>query len=386
MDSIIKRFDGVVDNDLVICPRGVAYQRNMKYRVAYGDDYLRKFAAYDEGISKAVNAGRCEFMLQHVPAGGRVLDIGAGDGAFVRAAGFAGFDAYGFDIIPSAAKALSDAKVYAEDPSDFDAVTLWDVIEHMDMPETRLKAIRKHAHVFVSLPIFDDLTRIRESKHYRPGEHLYYWTEQGFINYMAGRGFRLVGKSAHETQAGRESIGAFAFCRDLPDYHDHIALYKQMHSERYYGGSATELHLEDVAKVVRQIGPKSIIDFGCGRSDIASYFYLDGKRKIAKYDPAIPMFSPMPEGRFDLALCLDLMEHIPISSVDRILAEIREKASSVFFTISTKPARAKLPDGRNAHVTLLTKSEWTRWIADVFKSAKELPSKWDHELILLTGQ
>jgi len=203
---------------------------------------------------------------------------------------------------------------------------------------------------------------------------------------MALYGFRLLERSPHETAAGRESIGAFAFKRDLPDYHDHLAAYQEMHATRHYGASASELYLEDVARVVRTIGPQSIMDYGCGRSDLVAHFWLDGKRRIARYDPAIPAFKDMPEGRFDLVLCLDVLEHVPMYAVDRVLSEVKAKGDRALFTISTKPSRAKLPDGRNAHVTILTANEWTRWIADVFLEVKALPSKWEHELLLAAGR
>lgn len=74
-----------------------------------------------------------------------------------------------------------------------------------------------------------------------------------------------------------------------------------------------------------------------------------------------------------------------MSAVDRVLEEVRALSETAVFTISTKPARARLPDGSNAHVTLLTKSEWTRWIADTFGGAVALPSKLEHELVLIAG-
>jgi hypothetical protein len=207
-----------------------------------------------------------------------------------------------------------------------------------------------------------------------------------FPDYMALYGFRLLERSSHETDAGREDIAAFAFVRDLPDYHDHLAAYQHMHATGFYGASATELHLDDVAGIVRTMRPVSIIDYGCGRSDLVAHFWRDGERRIARYDPAIPKFQPMPEGEFDLALCMDVLEHIPMADVDRVLGEIRRKSDAALFTISTKPSRAKLPDGRNAHVTLLRESEWRRWIADVFGKVKALPSKWEHELMLAAGR
>ena len=388
MDRLIRRFDFVRDGDLRICEaRGIAYQPDPKAgRVSYGADYFAKVCAYeDTEIARAVNVGRVAMLARHLPAGAAVLDIGAGSGAFMRAAIAAGFSAKGFEVMPEAVEKLNSAELYADDQSAFDAVTLWDTLEHMEDPELGLNKVRKGAHLFASIPVFDDLHGIRESKHYRPGEHLTYWSAQGFIDWMALWGYRLLEQSAHETEAGRESIGAFAFCRDLPDYRDHIAQYQELHGSKHYGGSATELHLDVVAEVVKARKPRSILDFGCGRSDLVAHFYLDGKRTIARYDPAISLYHDMPEGQFDLVLVMDVMEHIPMASVDKILTQVRARGAVALFTISTKLARAKLPDGRNAHVTILNHGEWTRWIAKYFGAVRALPSKWEHELILLAG-
>lgn len=395
MDKLVKRWDGERDADLMICERhGVAYQHDMRAkRVSYDGNYLEKVRAYEgTPIARAVNAGRVALVAKYLPVKrspivwSSLVDLGCGSGEFIRTLREAGYqDPMGFDVIPEAVQALSLAGCLSNgDVSGFDAVTAWDSLEHMDAPGQRLERIRRGGLLFVSVPVFASLRNIRESKHYRPGEHLYYWTAQGFIEWAALYGFRLLERSDHEVAAGRDSIGAFAFIRDLPDYNDHIALYDKMHSERHYGSSAW-MFLDLIAAVVREQQPRSIIDYGCGRSDLAAHFWLDGARKIARYDPAIPQWKDMPAGEFDLAICCDVMEHIPMLSVDRVLAEVRAKSKAAVFTISTKLARAKLPDGRNAHVTLLTQGEWVRWVSDVFGSAYLLPSQWEHELIVCAG-
>lgn len=196
-----------------MCSDGVAYQADMKAgRVPYDATYLVKCDAYDgSAVAKAVNAGRCALLARHLPAGASVLDIGAGSGAFVRSALWNGFSAAGFDVIPEAAERLHQIGHYAENPGDFDAVTLWDVLEHIEDPGPLLDSIK--GFLFVSLPIFDGLWNIRKSKHYRPGEHLYYWQAPAFVAWMGLHGFRLLEQSNHEVAAGRESIGAFAFRR-----------------------------------------------------------------------------------------------------------------------------------------------------------------------------
>ena len=218
MDRFIKSFPAVRDGDLMLCEaEGVAYQADMRAgRVQYDADYMAKVQAYEgTAIAKAVNAGRCALLSRHIKAGTWLLDYGAGSGAFVRDAAAAGFKAFGYDVIMLAKKRLFEAGHYADDPAGFDAVTLWDTIEHMEVPGDLLRQIPRGAKLFVSLPVFDDLRNIRASRHYRPGEHLYYWTAAGFIGWMELYGFRLLEQSSHEVDAGRESIGAFAFCRDV---------------------------------------------------------------------------------------------------------------------------------------------------------------------------
>ena len=388
MDSLIKRFDFIVDGDLNVCEhRGVAYENTRNgYRVSYDGTYYKKVHAYeDTPIANAVNQGRCDMVARRLPPSASLLDYGAGTGAFVRAAKKSGFDAKGFDVMQKSILSLVSEGLYAEDPHSVDALCLWDTLEHLEDPELILKSVKKGSHLFVSLPIYDSLAEVKKSKHYRPGEHLYHFTAKGFIEWIGLWGFRLVEYSTHEVSAGRDSIGAFAFVRDYPDYHDFIKAYSDLHASRYYGSSAVELHLARVAEVVRKLKPKSILDYGCGRSDLVAHFWLDGDRRIGRYDPAIPTWKSMPEGQFDLVFLCDVMEHVPMSGIDLVLRQAREKASTALLTISTKLARAKLLDGTNAHVTLLRKSEWLRWIASVFGSAVEIPCEWEHELVVIAG-
>jgi 2-polyprenyl-3-methyl-5-hydroxy-6-metoxy-1,4-benzoquinol methylase len=214
VDKLVAALPAVADGDLMLC-EGVAYQADMSAgRVPYDANYLAKIDAYEgTAIAQAVNAGRCALLARHLDAGASVLDIGAGSGAFVRCARSWGFEAHGFDVILQAADRLRAAGLYAEGAQVFDALTLWDVLEHIEDPQNMFDDFRKCSRLFVSLPVFTDLTKIRESRHYRPGEHLYYWTAEGFVALMASRGFRLLEQSSHETDAGRDSIGAFAFER-----------------------------------------------------------------------------------------------------------------------------------------------------------------------------
>jgi hypothetical protein len=380
MDDLIRRFDAARENDLMLChARGVAYQRDMSSRVSYDADYFDKCAGYEgQEIARKINAGRVALVNKHAGADCEVIDIGVGSGEFIRSRP----NTFGYDINPKAAAWLKSEGRWRQDFTEFSAFTFWDVLEHVDAPQVYFKRIRDGGFVFVCLPIFSDLNRIRESRHYRPGEHFYYWTERGLIDWMAQYRFEMIDRQDYETTAGRDSIVSFAFKRSLPSYHATIDQYRKLYAP-YYGASAY-LYFDEIAQAVKALNPMSILDYGCGRSDLVAHFWNDGARRIAKYDPAIPPYEMMPEGRFELALCCDVMEHILMHDVDRVLREIKTKADRALFTISLRPARAKLPDGRNAHVTLLTEGEWTRWIGSIFGHAIRVPLQWDHILMLKT--
>jgi hypothetical protein len=202
---------GEVDGDLMLCRAdGVAYQIDRGHLVNYDAAYYSKCAGYDgQPIADAINAGRVALVNRHV--GNRpVVDIGIGSGEFIRQRGG---ETYGHDVNPVAIEWLNRQDLRAERLAGYAGYTFWDVLEHVETPEDYLKHVDIGDRVFVSLPIFYGLGAIRTSKHYRPGEHLQYFTLDGFVLWMGRHGFMLLERSDFEIQAGRESIYTFAFKR-----------------------------------------------------------------------------------------------------------------------------------------------------------------------------
>jgi hypothetical protein len=116
-------------------------------------------------------------------------------------------------VNPVAIEWLKRNDLWAENLGHFAGVTMWDVLEHLQVPELYLRQIQLHASLFVSIPVFYALGAIRLSRHYRPGEHLQYYTEDGLVDWMEQHGFRVRERCDFEMQAGRESILSFAFQR-----------------------------------------------------------------------------------------------------------------------------------------------------------------------------
>lgn len=211
MDRLIAGFPAVADVDLMLCPdHGVAYQRDRTNRVEYDAAYFDKCAGYeDQEIARKINAGRIELVTKFAGRSCDVLDVGIGSGEFIKLRPYT----WGFDVNPKAAQWLKERDLWSDQVGLFSAFTFWDVIEHIDEPVAYFQHMMDWSFLFVCLPIFGNLDQIRKSRHYRPGEHLYYFTEAGFVNWMALHRFNLRERQDFETQAGRDSVLSFAFQR-----------------------------------------------------------------------------------------------------------------------------------------------------------------------------
>lgn len=174
----------------------------------YTDSYLKVY----DGLAKthlgvSLTIARKHFVQKHWNS--TVVDFGSANGAFVDS--MRGM-ALGYDIIPEAAERLQQKGRFVDPWTGvWPAMTFWDSLEHLPDPAAILRRVRRW--VFVSLPIFADRDHVLRSKHFKPGEHLWYWTAQGLVDWMKEQGFTLAEATDIETRLGREDIGSFAFKR-----------------------------------------------------------------------------------------------------------------------------------------------------------------------------
>jgi len=139
---------------------------------------------------------RVQIMSEHLrPANGRApryLDVGCSTGFVVEAARDKGWEATGIDLNPSAiefgrSRGLDLRTVALEDagfaPGSFDAVSLFDVLEHLLDPRRTLRAcaelIAPGGILFLYVPNFDSASRLLmgANAHFIwPTHHLNYYT------------------------------------------------------------------------------------------------------------------------------------------------------------------------------------------------------------------
>lgn len=229
---------GSSDPDLVCHPSaGIAYQPFVK-PFDYGEEYFENYVERKgTSVATALNRARFNAVAQAIgPLSSNetraLLDIGVGSGEFLefmgcgkspkpekvsRAERVGIIRAYGYDINPVAIRWLKERRLfldpYAGPIGPGTVITLWDTLEHMPEPDDLFQRMLPGSILCTSLPIYPviDRKQIMASKHYKPNEHLYYFTKGGLINWLERSGFEFIFYSDAETKAGREGIGTFAF-------------------------------------------------------------------------------------------------------------------------------------------------------------------------------
>jgi 2-polyprenyl-3-methyl-5-hydroxy-6-metoxy-1,4-benzoquinol methylase len=153
---------------------------------------------------------RVGLMADHLPgvATPRYLDVGCSTGFVVEAARDAGWTSVGLDLNPSAVEfgrsrgldlrpvALEDA---AFEAGSFDAVSLFDVLEHLLDPLRTLRACTRllapGGIVFLYVPNYDSASRLlmgKDAHFIWPTHHLNYYTPATMRDLMARQGLETV--------------------------------------------------------------------------------------------------------------------------------------------------------------------------------------------------
>lgn len=146
---------------------------------------------------------------------------------------------------------------------------------------------------------------------------------------------------------------------------DLIKQYRVIHGREAYGNTSVK-NLPYLLPLVDELKPASIIDFGCGQSTLVDELKRATGARAARYDPAIPQYSVRPEGKFDLLVNVDVLEHVPEDELEPIIAEMAAFAKNAIIIVDMGPAVLILPDGRNAHVTQHDAQWWKQRLGTHF--------------------
>jgi hypothetical protein len=161
-----------------------------------------------------------------------------------------------------------------------------------------------------------------------------------------------------------------------PTKHEQLlAMYAQMATQGYqtrdhqtissaFNDMEIRKFRDNVKTLLQQFGVRSLLDYGCGGSNYEApgfagelsaqtFFGLD---QVRRFEPARNIDERAPS---DAVLCFDVLEHVFISEVPRTLRELFGLTQKLLIlNIACYPARALLPNGENAHITVRPSAWW----------------------------
>lgn len=180
---------------------------------AYSPDYYggtrRKFVPWIANAIGWFQRGRSRAVAAVVPPAARILDVGCGNGEFLRHLQAAGFRPEGTEWTPESAARIpaewqipihvGELTALALPSASYDAATLWHVFEHLSEPAAAIaelhRLLRPGAPLFLSMPNAESW-QARLFRHHwfhlDPPRHLHAFGPRSLRRLLESRGFQWV--------------------------------------------------------------------------------------------------------------------------------------------------------------------------------------------------
>ena len=184
---------------------------------SYGPDYYEPWQEDREERARLRLWRRRLALIEARQPRGALLDVGCGDGLFLKVARDAGWSVEGIEFSPEGARrssrrlgrpvAVGELAEVAGLRGPFDVVTLWHVLEHLVSPAPMLDAVRHRLRpdglLAVAVPNLDNLpmraayrlARGRPLRLYEEGArepHLNHFSPPAFLSFLGRQGFERV--------------------------------------------------------------------------------------------------------------------------------------------------------------------------------------------------
>ena len=122
----------------------------------------------------------------------------------------------------------------------------------------------------------------------------------------------------------------------------------------------------------------SVLDYGTGKGLLVERLRreLPGSIQVSGYDPAVEIWSERPKNPHDILVCLDVLEHVEIASIDAILQDIKSLTKLFcYVVVDLQPAVKRLSNGSNAHILLAPPEWWISRFSQIFPCIAAFPIK-----------
>lgn len=166
------------------------------YNAEYAEKYHQLAAT---PLGQAIYLSRWALIMKYVQKG-NLLDYGSGPGAF-NAHGPSSFKRFNYDVNPTCGftdkvwlcPQYRESGEWCSDPrcTNIDVLTMWDSIEHIPNFYGEIKDVNA-PWLFITTPNLESVDKpILFWKHYRPGEHIFYFDRHSLGVVLSDLGYSI---------------------------------------------------------------------------------------------------------------------------------------------------------------------------------------------------
>jgi hypothetical protein len=175
--------------------------------IKYDENYYYNLLKIQASTARDVMTKRYTFIMDNIDFRSEedeqltLLDYGCGIGA-MKSFAPGGWDVDTFDIMPVPQTGIKRQR--------YDVITMYDVLEHIpDFKEVE-PILKKGDYVVISVPVKPPDVPWQGYKHFKPSEHLHYFTDDLLEHMFKHMGFKLIAKGMPECPP-REYINSYIF-------------------------------------------------------------------------------------------------------------------------------------------------------------------------------
>jgi SAM-dependent methyltransferase len=191
---------------LALFPQPADDELSAAYAGEYYGSSKRKFVGPISRVIGWFQGGRAREIAKWVPAGGRVIDIGCGNGGFLLQLQQRGFVVEGTERTSASASRVPDGiRVHVGDLLDidlpagaYDAVTIWHVFEHVRQPLETMRKMRSllklGGRLLIEVPNAASAQAERYGTHWLhhdPPRHLFGFGPRSLGDLLRATGFEI---------------------------------------------------------------------------------------------------------------------------------------------------------------------------------------------------
>jgi len=175
---------------------------------AYDEEYVKNYYSVNGAIAEELSCLRLGLLLGSLNQSvNKLLDIGYGNGGFLKRASRVIKDCYGYDVSPRFPLPENIRQTNSLTGEFYDVVTLFNSLEHM--PDIDFVSDLQCRYVVITVPwchYFSD-DWFDSWKHRKPDEHVWHFNDESLTRFMNSKGYSILHTSNAEDSLRGEPLG-----------------------------------------------------------------------------------------------------------------------------------------------------------------------------------